>query len=143
MNQTVNQNALEVQEQFKKITEFASNPLGEMRVLDSVPVGKHIRQGDVYVKRIESFNKEGYKLTQNRQLAPGSTMGSRHTVSDAVNVYEKPDQSAAKPKNEFGFSVAGPVIEADTRFTISHPEHASFSLPAGCYEVSYQVDTKT
>ena len=34
----------------------------------------------------------------------------------------------------------GPVIVADEAFTLTHPEHAHHRLPAGIYQVGYQLD---
>jgi len=35
------------------------------------------------------------------------------------------------------------VVESKTRFELTHPEHAHFSLPAGCFEVIQQRDYAT
>jgi hypothetical protein len=37
----------------------------------------------------------------------------------------------------------GPIIEATEAFMIQHPEHAHFQLPAGTYQVTYQLDFAT
>ena len=64
------------------------------------------------------------------QLAPGSTQGSRHCLTDlsAVNLYRAHD---ATPLD-------GPIIEAPTGCTITHPEHGDVTLPPGIYGVIYQ-----
>ena len=111
------------------------NPLRETRVIDEIGVGQWCRQGDLYVERVGEAG--GGTLTANRQLAPGTTQGSRHTVDASVKVYSATDARVRDNR------LLGPVVESDTRFTISHPEHAEFSLPAGIYQISYQVDWKT
>jgi hypothetical protein len=131
---------------YQKIEQYAANPLGEMRVIDDKDflVGKHVRQGDLYIIRMDpsTFDKTKYKVTQNRQLAPGSTKGSRHTVTDAVTVYAPVKEQEVLRQND-GFTMLGPVVESKERFSVDHPEHAAMSCPAGTYQISYQIDPIT
>ena len=131
-----------IEKAYNEIKTYAANPLGDMRVLDEIPVGYHVRQGDVYVERLESFDKSQYHVTGNRQLAPGATRGSRHTVSDSVTVWEPNVKTEVVWQNN-GFTMLGPVVESKERFTIAHPDHADFSVPGGCYQISYQIDPVT
>lgn len=123
------------------IKEASANPLGDNRHVDEIEVGQFVRQGDVYIVRIEAVCASN-KPTANRQLAPGSTLGSRHTVDDAVEVLE-PLVMMQRIESKRGLAFRGPQIKSDTRFTVSHPEHADISLPAGCYEVQFQSDWAT
>ena len=132
-----------IQSKFAAIHDYASNPLGEMRVTDSFPIGnKYVRQGDVYLTRLASFDATKYKVTQNRQLAPGNSPGSRHTVSDAVTVCE-PTNKEEIVTTKSGYRVMGVVVEAKERWTVMHPDHADMSLPEGIYQISYQCDPST
>ncbi len=43
----------------------------------------------------------------------------------------------------FNEGIPGPVIEADERFMLTHPEHANHSFPAGVWQVTYQMDARS
>lgn len=137
-----------ITESYNKIQAFADSPLGDMRVLDEIPVGYHVRQGDLYITAVSGFDKALFEKTENRQLAPGTSKGSRHTVSDAVTVLKPKTEGQTEVKRGSGnrltsVKVIGPVIVAKDRFTVSHPQHADMSCPAGTYQVSYQADPRT
>lgn len=100
--------------------------------LSTMEVGDEHRQGDLRVIRLaDDFVKcRGNELvpmrTVPRQLAPGTTQGSRHEIS--------------KTKGLKAFSLRdatpldGPVIMASQSFSITHPEHGDcVNLPPGCY----------
>lgn len=131
-----------IQKIYKNIDLYAQSPLGEMRVVDSCPVGKGGRQGDVYIVAIADFDRANSKLVPERQLAPGTSNGSRHTVSDSVKVW-KPANFNICENTALGFKMIGYVIEADTRWTLMHPEHPDASMPEGVYQICYQVDPST
>lgn len=104
----------------------------------------HGRQGDVYFTRVVDAHPRGKELG-TRQVAVGTTVGSRHVVEGAVKVFE----GRALPK---GFTapswttqaeLLGPVVVADEPFALTHPEHAHHRLPAGTYQVTYQADYST
>jgi hypothetical protein len=123
-----------------------------------------IRQGDIYVIRLPSATLESrtkladivnktlnkymngfvsFKfgaigpVTDELQLVNGISIGSRHSIRRAdagvVTIYSR--SFDASP-------LEGPMIVADTRFTIEHPEHANYSLPEGVYQVLYQRDLR-
>lgn len=138
------QTKTKVVETYQAIQDYAQSPLGDMRVIDECPVGYHVRQGDLYVQRIKSFNKEDYKEVSNRQLAPGQSKGSRHTVSDSVTVYEPIDKSMGNAEIvNGGIIIKGPIIESKDRFSVMHVEHADMSMPCGTYQIMYQADPQT
>ena len=113
----------------------------------------HVRQGDVYLVLLPSldsreklagrikelvpdfFITELGNRSDNLQLAPGETRGSRHMVSakDAkvVDIYS-PKRGA--------HACEGPVVVANGRWTLEHPEHANVSMPDGTFQVLYQRD---
>ena len=119
------------------ISEFGHKANSDVRVIsaEQMTVGKSIRQGDIYITRLKDAPKGVVPLAPTSesgyQLAPGNTKGSRHCVS-STNVkaftLEKPGITD------------GPVIVASDRFSLTHPEHAWFDLPAGTYQVTYQLD---
>jgi hypothetical protein len=140
--------------------ESEAPAISEPRFIHSIKVGEAIRQGDIYVMRLaptaDNFIKQPQRDNQTNsfkdnpvkivvkdyitpgqnQLVPGFTMGSRHMVeqTDKVKVLINPTTTSP---------IVGPVIVAKDRFTISHPQHAHFSLPEGCYGVFYQINGQT
>ncbi len=109
-----------------------------LRFIKEMPVGKAIRQGDMYLKCIEGMpDKEKYMhALETFQLVEGDSKGSRHTIAEAdqkcVTLYERTGF-------EDGFQVVG-YVEASERFLVVHPEHAHFSIPEGWYAIIRQAD---
>jgi len=100
----------------------------ELRYVNEMAINQFIQQGDIYIQRVEKIEK-GKKI-HDLQLAPGTTKGSRHILADFKgDIYTRE-----------GDALTGPAIEAKERFTLTHPEHAHYSLPAGKYVVTYQRD---
>ena len=89
--------------------------------------GDEIRQGDVYLYRLGRAPEHG-PLIASRQLAPGTSKGSRHIMEGPVSLYENPD----------GDDLGGPYVHVRSRTELTHPEHAHVSLPPGWYETRYQ-----
>lgn len=148
--------AIEVHEIIEKNAKEASQ---EKRMIETIKVGQAIRQGDIYMVRlddkglteikmnagslivnVDEIRKKGVKA-DTRQLAPGESKGSRHIIGEGPTIYK----SNAVIPNRFGgmtqaADLIGPVVVAGDRFELTHPEHAHFSLPAGVYQVFYQGD---
>lgn len=118
----------------EKQSEKHSN---DERFVRTIQKNQVVRQGDIYLLVVEANHSKGKKI-KDRQLAPGNTKGSRHIVEGKVKLYE-----GNIVDDEFGSALTGPVIVADERFTVTHPEHADVSLPSGTYQVGYQADPRT
>lgn len=116
-------------------------------------VGFGIRQGDLYLIRINSKGEstikagngdtstvkiEDYQSKGEYQLAPGNTMGSRHTIAQRDHGHVEMKRNIAEQS-----PLLGDILVAKERFTVEHPEHAHFELPAGEYIVAYQTNWKT
>lgn len=118
-------------------TTKAKNDVRIINVKKDMPIGKCVRQGDIYVRRIEPLtDRSKYAEFKDNQLAPGNTQGSRHIVAGNVKLVKATDA------NMF----TGPVIEATDEFIIQHPEHAHFKFEncdGACFAVSYQLDFQT
>ncbi|MCC6149451.1 MAG: hypothetical protein IT461_04300 [Planctomycetes bacterium] len=114
-----------------RIEQAAAEAKSGLREISRIEVGEAIRQGDIYVRRLAELPAERGKKTELRQLAPGTTQGSRHCVEGECTVYA--------PAEEWD-RLSGPTIEAHKSILITHPEHAHFALPAGVYQVTYQRD---
>jgi len=123
------------------VIDHAKSPLKEARVIDSIEVGQFVRQGDVYIQRIAKA--DNWKATLNRQLAPGTTLGSRHTVDSSVTVLANPRGARVERLGNDRARCLGPQLISESRFTVSHPEHADMSLPGGCYQIMFQVDSQS
>lgn len=100
--------------------------------LSNMEVGDEHRQGDLRIIRLTDdfgHRKSGMLVAvpdPSRQLAPGTTQGSRHELDslDGLKLYRLRDATA----------IDGPVIEADRPFSVTHPEHGdAVNMPAGCY----------
>lgn len=123
-------------EQAHKLVEaYGEKARPDIRVVKNMKVGQVVRQGDVYLKMIKSPEiDESYAEYRNNQIAPGNTKGSRHIVSGNVKMFIKKEMS--RQDN----ATTGPVISASEEFCVTHPEHAHMQLPAGDYQVTYQLN---
>lgn len=119
----------DVREIVGRIGKEAEQAMAEVRWVRTCRPGDEIRQGDVYLYPIAPEPDHGPEL-ETRQLAPGRTRGSRHIVDGTGRLLERVSEDA----------LDGPFLHAAKRVTITHPEHAHVSLPAGWYEVRYQRD---
>lgn len=134
-----------IEKALQQIKDYAANPLGEMRFVEEIEIGQAIRQGDLYAIRIEEIPEDAVKVETN-QLVAGTSLGSRHTVGEGVEVFKGTNYGQViivshKPK-EVGY-VVGYMTRSADRFPNDHPEHAHNSLPAGCYQWIQQLDTRT
>lgn len=115
------------------IERAAAGADAETRFVRAIGVGEYVRQGDIYVVRIDTLPR-GMTETQDRQLAPGATQGSRHVAEGDLTVHRRTDT------REVGI---GPVVRARQEWRLAHPEHAHMVLPSGDYQIRYQVDERT
>lgn len=119
---------------FEEIERAAAGADAETRFVREMTIGDHVRQGDVYVIACERTTARG-DLTADRQVAPGNTLGSRHVAEGDLTVYAR-----KAGEKDVGF---GPVIVARKEWRLTHPEHAHFVFPEGCYQIRYQIDERT
>lgn len=123
-----------------EIQQAASAPATDVRYVPEHVLGPFGRQGDIYLSGITAV-PDGAVTMGTNQLADGDTIGSRHVVSDGVNLYKPTNFGAVVEINGVGKLVQGYVMEVNSeRGQITHPEHATFDLPRGCYQVSHQYD---
>jgi len=115
----------------------------ELRHVEDIPVGKAVRQGDIYIRAVTEIPGKRSEIKE-RQLAPGNTQGSRHIAEGKITLFsrdaDRDVMRRIKIEEDVAEELTGPGIEANERFTITHPEHADVSLPAGKYCVTYQAD---
>lgn len=132
---------MEATELHKKIELEALKSDNKIRVIKTMEIDQYIRQGDVYLIKIKEVTG-GVEL-ESRQLAPGTTKGSRHIIEDSPNISIFQTESLPDIKS-FGSTPEkfqeGPQIKSIGRFKLTHPEHGWFDLPKGNYQVLYQTD---
>lgn len=135
-----------VMQKIDEVMQAAAKPCPETRVCKSVESGQTVfHQGDVYLHLVSKNWERGESWGSN-QVAVGATVGSRHIVQGAkVQVFKgKKLPSYCKLPNWLRpETILGPVVVAETEFTLTHPEHAHHVLPAGTYQVTYQADYST
>jgi hypothetical protein len=135
---------------------------------EAASVGDAVRQGDIYIQKIEDFTEapQFYKKVEspNPQLAPGDTKGSRHVLDslDGVEVFEIDGEQASwsgvsalfghGERERFGwsqfasrvtpilesFGYRGPILRVAKTATVTHPEHGDWVLPSGTYQITFQ-----
>lgn len=127
-------NILEVME---KINQTAQNNIQDERFIKKIAIGKVVRQGDIYIHCVGFEHKSGDLLKSN-QLAQGTSKGSRHVAESPAQCY-----NGTTLPSYCNNAFLGPLIKSGQRFIISHPEHAHISLPAGCYQITHQMDART
>lgn len=101
-------------------------------VPDNAQIGQYVPQGDINLIRLSDLPSGVVSRQPDRQLAPGSTRGSRHCIRE----------SDIQHVDFFGFTDAnpleGPILVFGERTVIEHPEHKHISFPAGIWTVTYQ-----
>ncbi len=113
----------------QKIRREAEQNGSTIRWVEACAPGDEIRQGDIYLYPIDA--PQSLEVPHwGRQLAPGTTTGSRHVVEGEADLYSRHAPGVLE----------GPYVHAHERVVLTHPEHAHVSLPAGWYEVRYQRD---
>ena len=120
----------EVHNEIKELSK-ASNHV-ETRVIAEMKIGQGIRQGDVYLWKIKEIPAEFSIPTMKLQVTDGTTKGARHELemTPSLRIFRNPNATALQ----------GPCISSSETVSLTHPEHAHFKLPAGCYNITYQQD---
>lgn len=126
------------QESYSIVEEAARAADDGVRMIpDTMQIGQVARQGDIYLHRVSADHPCG-AATTDRQLAVGTTQGSRHVADAPAQVYIGTTPPPTAPR-----TLLGPCIVLSERGVVSHPEHAHISLPAGVYQVTHQMDART
>jgi hypothetical protein len=116
----------------------------ETAAIGTVSRGDVIRQGDLYIVAV-GFLPATMVEVQDRQLAPGSSQGSRHTLRGECRVFKAASGDVAAvirealPKADVPIELIGPVFRTIGEVELQHPEHGNRVIPAGeCFAVVYQ-----
>jgi hypothetical protein len=118
-----------------KQAEIADN--ATRNVGDNMKLGEAVRQGDLYLFKVEKDVSGLKAIPGQKQLVPGTTQGSRHHAEAPAVLFENDGSSVEGIDTN---ALLGPIVDSPSRFEVSHPEHAHISLPAGTYQVLYQLD---
>lgn len=127
---------IEAHEEIERLAKV--NAVPEVRRIQAIAIGKIVRQGDIYIHAVDQAHARGKRL-MSRQLALGNTMGSRHIAEAPAKLFEGTMLPSWCDRRTF----LGPLVESKKRFTVTHPEHAHVDLPAGCYQITHQMDART
>lgn len=135
-----------VKEAVNKVSSDAP-AISTKKVLEKCEIGQGIRQGDLYVIRInptgvtdikgleQPVNVDLCTMLGGDQLVEGQTNGSRHTIKEGQASFWR-DPTGSNP-------VFGGVVKANRCWDLEHPEHAHWNLPSGTYAIFYQLDWLT
>jgi hypothetical protein len=110
--------------------------------VSTMSIGDVVRQGDIYITRIASLPNSA-KPINDRQLASGTTQGSRHVLKGGSLYSADASELAKLIKSASGATIPveliGPVFVPEADVTIEHPEHGHRILPRECIgAVTYQ-----
>ncbi len=144
---------MEIRETLEKVQTSASEAVTEIRDLGELKqIGDNCRQGDIIITLVEENHPRDAR-TENTQLAPGTSMGSRHIVEGDCEVYEphipQEERSWGMVPVTFvkvaGCNIAsgliGPVVVTKGETLFTHPEHAMAKCLGGrTYQVSFERD---
>lgn len=109
----------------------------ETETIGTASVGDVVRQGDLYLVCLAE-PCEG-ALTKSRQLAPGTTQGSRHIAEGDCEVVDPSNRGELAKQVSVPVELIGSVVLAKGHTEITHPEHGNKVLPSGTvWAVVYQ-----
>lgn len=118
----------------------------ETATVGTVSAGDVVRQGDLYLVCLSGHEppKDQLQRTTERQLARGSTQGSRHVLRGRCRIFTAPDatdlihrvHAACPPTGDLlvpgrDEPLIGPVFRTDGPVEVDHPEHGNRVLPKG------------
>lgn len=132
---------MEITTFMNSLTESSQKAVKAPRVVKKHVVGKHVRQGDLYIVCVNRKHEHG-PLSDTNQLATGDTQGSRHYAESPAVCYVGTTAPQAAIEGRLA-TLLGPYVESSEPFVISHPEHAHIHLPPGAYQIMHQLDPRT
>lgn len=112
-------------------------------VPDDLPLGMTCRQGDIRYVRVSTDHAHG--APTGKQVVAGSALGSRHTAEAPAQCYVGTTQPLVLVDGELRPVKAflGACVVSHARFLCQHPEHGHYSLPAGAWQVTQDMDVRT
>lgn len=155
-----------VVEAVETVERAATKPDTTVRNGRALKIGEYIRQGDVYILRVDgrALNKQAKVEVTDRNLAAGGGNVVRHqAVGDKIKVYQTllsadklkvlaketvdgQEVEALKPLLSLlpsATPLLGPTVVSEEDWTLEHVEHAHCQLPAGTFQVIWQMDERS
>ena len=90
------QTVADIVQHIEKVQKDADTTrVAKPRYFPIMKVGEIVRQGDIYIHRVDDKHEHGAEL-ESRQLAQGFSQGSRHVAEPPSKVFEgttKPESS--------------------------------------------------
>jgi hypothetical protein len=121
-----------VEQHADRIKRLVGKEKVSTKTVESMEVWDRVRQGDLYLRMLPAVPKTAVLVEKPlRQLAPGTSMGSRHCIKIEHMAHTRVYVDARNP-------LCGPVLDALCPVEIEHPEHGNIVLPAGAYRVTFQ-----
>lgn len=103
-----------------------------MREVGALSPGDFTAQGDVMIWKLDKIPPSCIASQPVRQLAPGTTKGSRHCIRES-DIPHCEFFVLSNPN-----ALQGPIIKAKHPFVVEHPEHGDQKFPAGVWAITYQ-----
>ena len=144
--------ATEALEKVRAAAESIKND--ETATIGTASPGDVVRQGDLYLICLTGHQppKGDLAPVRERQLAPGTSQGSRHVLKGRCRIFAARDKAdlirricAACPPAAKMLApdrdepLVGPIFRTDAAVTVTHPEHGDRVLPKGeWFAVVYQ-----
>ena len=138
---TISECMVEIRENFNRNKAESIDTSETQTIADAIVDETVIRQGDVYLVCVESITPG--TATNNRQLAPGTSQGSRHILEGNVTIvqpsefrysdklYNRLRNLGYKGEQSVPRELIGPSFRAESSTVDTHPEHGNFVLPEG------------
>lgn len=123
-----------------------TKPDKAVRITRRIEIGSVLHQGDVYLHCVADDHPRGKQIGRDQtQIAVGTNAGARHVIEGKVRVFEgKKLPDTVKVTNARIIpEILGPVVVVEEPASLTHPEHANHNIPAGTYQVHYQLDLRT
>lgn len=126
----------------------------DTRDCTAMKIGQWSRQGDVNIIRIKEVPPAwDVEVKEHTQVALGQSMGSRHCADGSkIKVLWPKSRDLAvaecpialfKDNDDFKRVALGPIVVAESDWTLTHPEHAHHKFGPGIYLTTCQVDWNT
>ncbi len=110
---------------FEQIQQHAESNKSDRTIYIAPEIGQYTPQGDVNFLVLDKLPADAIASKPERQLAPGTTRGSRHCIADrcmkTTDFYQHRNPNPLQ----------GAILVAKSELEIEHPEHANLVFPAG------------